>query len=53
MQIVSKLSLFFSFIPILLCQGTIQQKYKDQILLSATPDSFWITPLPSFLGKRI
>lgn len=36
MQIVSKLSLFFSFIPILLCQCTIQQKYRDQILLLAT-----------------
>lgn len=39
MQIVSKLSLFFSFISIFLCEGTIQQKYKDQILLSITPDS--------------
>lgn len=45
MQTVSKLSVFFSFIWIFLCEGTIQQKHKDQILLSATPDIFWVTTL--------
>lgn len=39
MKIVSKLSLLSSFISIFLCKGTIQQKYKDQILPSITPDS--------------
>lgn len=48
MQIVSKMSLFFSFIFIFFCEGTIQQKYKDQILLSITPDSTWVTTLASF-----
>lgn len=48
MQIVSKLSLFFSFISIFLCKGTIQQKYKDQILLSITPDSVWVIIVASF-----